>query len=158
MKSLPIIYYGERILLTLWVGGLWAIGYLAVPILFATLDDRMLAGMLAGKMFTALSLIGLGVGTALLVRELLYTPRPLMRWHVRLLMLMLLIVGFGEFFLQPLMESLKAEGLVPGSEAAAQFGILHGVASILYLINSLVGLVVLAIYINPGISFRKGAE
>ena len=61
-----ILQYGEQLLVTLWVGSLWAIGYLAVPILFSTLDDRMLAGMLAGKMFTAVSFIGLGCGTALL--------------------------------------------------------------------------------------------
>jgi hypothetical protein len=40
--------------LTLWVGGFWAIGYLAAPMLFYNLDDRMLAGMLAGKMFTGM--------------------------------------------------------------------------------------------------------
>ena len=34
------------------MGGLWAIGYLAAPVLFASLGDKMLAGMLAGKMFT----------------------------------------------------------------------------------------------------------
>jgi len=151
-----MLYYGERILLSLWIGGLWAIGYLAVPILFATLDDRMLAGMLAGKMFTAMSFIGLGIGTMLLVRVLMFTPRPLMQWKVRVLMLMLLIVAFSEFFLQPLMASIKAEGLVEGSEAAAQFGVLHGVASILYLINSLSGLVLLVFYIKPQGTFRAG--
>jgi hypothetical protein len=39
--------------LTAWVGSLWAIGYLAVPILFHAQPDRQLAGMLAGQMFTA---------------------------------------------------------------------------------------------------------
>lgn len=158
MKSLPIFYFGERLLLTLWVGGLWAIGYLAVPILFATLDDRMLAGMLAGKMFTAMSFIGLGVGTALLVRELMFVSRPLMKWHVRLLMLMLLIVAFSEFFIQPLMAALKAEGLTEGSAAAARFGMLHGVASLLYLINSITGLVLLVLYLRPLTVLRKGDE
>ena len=42
---------GDRILLTLWVGSLWAIGYIAAPTLFATLEDRALAGTLAGAMF-----------------------------------------------------------------------------------------------------------
>lgn len=141
-----MLYFFERVLVALWIGGIWAIGYLAVPILFATLDDRTLAGMLAGKMFTVLSIIGLGVGTALFAKELLLTPRPLSLWRVRVLMLMLVIVAGSEFFLQPMMEALKAEGLVEGSEAAAQFGILHGVASILYLINSLSGLGLLVLY------------
>ena len=38
----------ERILLTLWVGGLWSVGYLAVPVLFHGLNDRRLAGMVSG--------------------------------------------------------------------------------------------------------------
>jgi hypothetical protein len=31
-------YTGERLLLTLWVGSLLSIGYLAVPMAFANLD------------------------------------------------------------------------------------------------------------------------
>ena len=47
----PAANVGERVLLTLWVGGLWAIGYMVAPALFATLEDRALAGNLAGLMF-----------------------------------------------------------------------------------------------------------
>lgn len=151
-----MLFFGERILLTLWVGGMWGIGYLAVPILFASLDDRMLAGMLAGKMFTALSFIGIGVGTALLARALMFTASPMSDWRVRFLILMLVIVAIGEFILQPMMAQLKAGGLIEGSGAAAQFGLLHGVASILYLINSLSGLVLLVLYARPGTGLREG--
>lgn len=141
-----MFYYVERALLTLWIGGIWVIGYLAVPILFGNLDDRMLAGMLAGKMFSAMSFVGLAVGGVLWLKALLTTPQPLSRWHVRLLMLMLLIVVISEFFLQPMMSALKAEGLIEGSDAAAQFGVLHGVSSVFYLINSVAGLVLLSLY------------
>ena len=54
---------------------------------------------------------------------------------------MLVVVCIGEFILQPMMAELKAQGIVEGSAAAATFGKLHGVASILFLINSLAGLV-----------------
>lgn len=145
-------YYSERVLLSLWVGGLWTVGYLAVPILFATLDDRMLAGMLAGKMFTAMSFIGLGAGTALLLMALSASARPLSQWRVRLLLLMLVLVAVGEFVLQPMMAGLKAGGLLEGSEAASRFAMLHGVASILYLLNSLSGLALLILYAR----FRAG--
>jgi hypothetical protein len=40
---------GERLLLTLWVGSLFAIGYIAVPMAFATLDDVILAGQYIGS-------------------------------------------------------------------------------------------------------------
>jgi len=138
-----MLNYGERILLTLWVGGLWSIGYLAVPILFASLDDRILAGMLAGKMFTALSYIGLFCGGAVLAASLYSTQQALRSWKVRLLILMLVIVAVGEFWIQPLMAELKVGGLVEGTEKWSSFARLHGLASSLYLVNSLCGLALL---------------
>lgn len=134
---------GERMLLSLWVGALWSIGYLAVPTLFASLDDRVVAGMLAGKMFTGVSLIGLGCGSALLIAFWMQSSHPLRERRIQLLLVMLLMVLLGEFVLQPQMAALKAEGLIEGSGAAAHFGILHGIASLLYLVNSLTGLVLL---------------
>ena len=53
--------------ITLWVGGLWAIGYLTAPILFASLGDRQLAGMVAGKLFVLIAWVGLGSAAYLLI-------------------------------------------------------------------------------------------
>jgi len=138
-----MLQHGEQVMVTLWVGSLWAIGYLAVPTLFASLDDRMLAGMLAGKMFTAVSFIGLGCGAALLTMAVMASPRFLKDKRVMLLGAMLLLVLIGEFVLQPAMATLKAQGLVEGSRVAARFGLLHGIASLLYLLNSVCGLFLL---------------
>lgn len=128
---------GERILLTLWVGGLWAIGYIAVPTLFANMNDRQLAGALAGQMFHIISYIGLVCGVLLLASVL---KRAGLQWRAWVLIVMLALVATGEFVLQPMMESLKLQGLIEGSEAKKQFGMLHGVASIIYLMESLLGL------------------
>jgi len=49
--------------ISIWVGGLLAIGYLAAPILFAQLSDRTLAGNLAGAMFSAVAWVGIAWGT-----------------------------------------------------------------------------------------------
>ena len=127
---------GERVLLTLWVGGLWAIGYIAAPVLFSLLEDKSLAGNLAGQMFHIMSYIGLVCGSLLLVSVF---RRIRFQWQVWLLFLMLVIVASSEFILQPMMETLKAQGLLEGSAVKKQFGILHGVASTLYLIVSLCG-------------------
>lgn len=136
---------GERLLLTLWIGALWAIGYLAVPILFAMLDDRMLAGQLAGRMFTLVSFLGLFCGGLLLLGTLLRLGKGTLRnGRAWLLLVMLLLVAVGEFGLQPLMAQLKAQGLIEGSAQAVQFARLHGIASVLYLINSLCGLLLVA--------------
>ena len=153
---MKILQYGEHVLVTLWVGSLWAIGYLAVPILFSTLDDRMLAGMLAGKMFTAVSFIGLGCGTALLAMAFQASSSGLKDRRVQLLGLMLILVAIGEFALQPAMAQLKAQGLVEGSGAAAQFGLLHGIASLLYLVNSACGLFLLILTGRKPLSLRAG--
>ena len=55
------------IVVALWAGGIWAIGYVAAPILFSSIGDRQLAGMVAGKMFALVGWIGLGSATYLLV-------------------------------------------------------------------------------------------
>ena len=59
----------ERILLTLWVGGMWTIGYLVAPVLFGTLNDRQLAGDLAGFLFKIIGIIGLVSGVILFFME-----------------------------------------------------------------------------------------
>lgn len=152
-----VLANGERVLLSLWVGALWSIGYLAVPTLFSSLDDRILAGMLAGKMFTGVSLIGLGCGTALLSMFWMQSVKPLQERTVQLLVVMLVLVLLGEFVLQPQMAQLKAEGLVEGSGVEARFGVLHGIASLLYLINSVSGVVLLVMLGTPrGAPLRAG--
>ncbi len=131
----------ERLLISLWLGALCAIGYLAVPILFASLDDRVLAGMLAGKMFSAVSLVGLGCGSALLALLWTRCAKPLRERRFYLLLIMLVLVVLGEFVLQPQMAELKAQGLAEGG----RFAMLHGIASLLYMANSLIAVVVLVV-------------
>lgn len=134
---MKIQFLGERVLLTLWVGGLWAIGYIAAPTLFSLLEDKTVAGSLAGQMFHIMSYIGFVCGSLLIASVYL---RNRFQWQVWLLILMLVLVASSEFILQPMMETLKAQGLIEGSPTKKQFGILHGVASTLYLIVSLCGL------------------
>lgn len=135
------LYKGEQLLQTLWVGGMLAVGYLAVPILFHSLDDRRLAGELAGQMFTAMSVVGLVCGGALLLSAVIAAKSGWLKTRrVQVLVVMLVLVAVGAFVLQPMMESLKATGLIPGSDASSQFGRLHGISSMLYLVNSLLGI------------------
>ena len=51
----------------LWWGSVSAIGFLAVPLLFANAPSPAVAGTLAGKLFSAQSWVALGCGFALLV-------------------------------------------------------------------------------------------
>lgn len=133
----------ERVLLTLWIGSMWAIGYLAVPVLFQVLDDRILAGMLAGQMFTLLNFLGLFCGVLLLAGMFYQQGRIVLSgWRSMLLVGMLVLVCVAEFILQPQMAELKQLGLE--GDHLQQFRWLHGISSILFLLNSLAGLLLVA--------------
>lgn len=132
------------IVITLWVGGLWAIGYLAAPSLFMSLDDKPLAGSLAGRMFTLMSYVGMVSAAYLILHGLLGHGLRVMRtatfWIV---VLMLALVLIGHFGVQPIIASLKAQAWpadVMHSMFADRFRTWHGVASIAYLLQSLLGL------------------
>lgn len=129
--------------ITAWVGSLWAIGYLAVPVLFHTLPDRQLAGMLAAQMFVWGGYLGLICGTYLIGFYVSQSGRAVIRrqlfWIVSSMLLIALIIQFG---IQPLMSDLKAQSLpvdVMHGALYGQFKILHGISSIAYLIESLLG-------------------
>lgn len=132
-----MFHVGERILLTLWVGGMWTVGYIVAPVLFKTLEDRMLAGNLAGQMFTVMSYIGIVCALFLILGQYLHNT-TFNNWRLWVLVAMLIIVVIGQFVLQPMMAELKAAGL--DGDKAKQFGQLHGVASILFMLNSIAGL------------------
>ncbi|MFP5344800.1 MAG: DUF4149 domain-containing protein, partial [Gammaproteobacteria bacterium] len=113
---------GQRILLTLWVGTLWAIGYIAAPVLFNVIFDRFVAGGIAGKMFMAVNYLGLVCG-ALLLASLIYQAGAAWRrhWQVWALVAMLVLVAVMEFVLQPLMQALKMaspQGFTAGTPEA----------------------------------------
>ncbi|MEX3955165.1 DUF4149 domain-containing protein [Trinickia sp. EG282A] len=136
-----------RLLIVIWVGSLLTIGYAAAPTLFATLD-RIAAGTVAAKLFRIEAFVGVFCGVLslalgnLLVRRGATGYRPL-RW---LLAAMLACVLIGYFSLQPFMEAMRHAALGAGvdvghSAYAARFGLLHGVSTVIYLIESLLGLV-----------------
>jgi len=135
--NIRFITVSERILLTLWVGGLWIIGYMAVPTLFSFLDDRKLAGSIAGEMFSFMNYIGLVCGIALFLSVIIRNRRS---WQVWIIFAMLVLVSVGAYILQPTMQELKTIGIALGSPEAEYFKRLHIISSILYLITSLMGL------------------
>jgi len=133
----------ESFLLTLWIGSMWTVGYLVAPVLFSQLDDRIIAGMLAGKMFSLVSYAGLISASILLIAQLLRHGLPSRQyWLSGVLIIMLALICVGEFVLQPQMAALKAAGLA--GENMTQFSRVHGMASILYLLNSVMGLILIA--------------
>jgi predicted neutral ceramidase superfamily lipid hydrolase len=147
-RNIP--YFLANLSRTLWVGGTWALGYLAVPVLFKTLPDRQLAGLLAGQMFTWMAYVGIGCAIYLLAYQIHQFGRLVWKQKSFLLIVsMLILLLVGQFAIQPIMVDLKAQALpldVMQSALASQFKALHGVSSILYLVQSLLGVVLV---INP---------
>jgi hypothetical protein len=129
------------LLLTAWVGSLWTVGYLVAPTLFAVLD-RPEAGRVAGQLFAIEAWTGLAAGglLAILGATRRATVGRRAGWAIAL---MLVSVAAGHFLVQP--EMAQARG-------TPRFGMLHGLASGLYLATSLLGGYL--VWIWPGFSRR----
>jgi hypothetical protein len=132
------------LMITAWVGGLWAIGYLAVPVLFYTQPDKQLAGMLAAQMFSLIAYLGMVCGMYLLIHRFSVSGRESFRhamfWTVAAMLLISLVLQFG---IQAIMADLKLQALpleVMHSAFAGRFKMLHGISSIIYLVQSLLGI------------------
>ncbi|MHB1678338.1 MAG: DUF4149 domain-containing protein [Sulfuriferula sp.] len=136
-----------KIAVTAWVGGLWAIGYIAAPVLFWRLTDKQLAGSLAGSMFTIMAWVGIACGFYLLVYRLAeYGSRALKQAFFWAALVMLLFTLGTHFGIRPIMESLKEQAMpkaVMQSVFSDRFARWHGISSVVYLIESLLGLVLL---------------
>lgn len=147
MRGLASALYS--IAVTLWVGGLLAIGYLAAPALFYQLADRAQAGNVAGLMFGYIAWIGLGCGSYLIL-YLLFAKgwRALQSGVFWIVLLMLALTVAGHFGVAPILAQLKADALprqVMESAMRDRFSTWHGVSSVLYLVQSLLGIALVVI-------------
>ncbi|SFM18085.1 DUF4149 domain-containing protein [Rugamonas rubra] len=127
---------------TLWAGSLWTVGYLAAPTLFATLSDRVLAGTIAASLFRIEAMLSLACGAALLLLLWLGKDFSVARQRTLLLVIvaMLACTVASHFGLQPLMAELRAAAGPAGvmeSAAKSRFGMLHGISSSIFLVQSL---------------------
>ena len=130
-----------------WVGSLFAVGYLVVPTIFTALQDRQVAGMIAAAIFQVEAYLSVAVCLSLLVLANLLVRRKVehyrsIRWIILVLLLCSVLTCFG---LIPYMNALRQEALLLGipvmaSPSASLFGSLHGISSGLFLIQSLLGL------------------
>jgi hypothetical protein len=131
----------------LWVGSLLAVGYLVAPAIFSTMSDRQAAGMVAGSVFKLEAYLSLIVCIGLMVLANLLVNRGLNQFRVIrwLLLAMLLCSLAAAFVFIPWMNTLRDNALDQGmpvmlSPSATLFGRLHGASSILFMLQSLLGI------------------
>ena len=114
-------------------------GFIVAPVLFAELDDRALAGSLAGSLFTIISYLGLLCGGLLLLLNGLSLKS--INWRALVIVGMLLLVVIGQFVITPMVVEMRVQGLTD----TPRFGQLHGLASVLFIMTSVLGLVLVAV-------------
>jgi hypothetical protein len=131
----------QALAVTLWVGSLWTTGLLTAPALFRSVPDRMLAGAVAGRLFTVVAFLGLGCAICVIALDLVRWPRW-SRLTVGLAAAMAALTALGEVGIQPMLAELKAAAApadVMESAFASRFARWHGIASGVYLLNCVMG-------------------
>lgn len=133
----------QAIAVTLWVGALWTSGLVVAPLLFEVLDDRTLAGAVAGRVFELTAWIGLVCGVCILFTLfVLRRRRGLHNSVLWLVIVMLVLALIGQFGIQPLLAGIREQAYpqpVMQSVLGARFAFWHMVATTLYLVQCLLG-------------------
>lgn len=117
--------------------------------LFKTLE-RMTAGSVAAKLFRIEAILGVVCGVLLLALSNQQVRRGSsdyrrVRWIVAAMVVCVLV---GYFALQPFMNALRMAAMDAGTDIAnspyaSRFGMLHGVSSVFYLVESVLGLMLI---------------
>jgi hypothetical protein len=121
-----------------WLAGVWdgmiaATGFVAAPLLFASLP-RADAGRLAARLFAVDAAIGLGAGALLLVlalhdaRARAATGASRFSAEMVLVLAALFCIVAGHYAIEPMLASA-------GRGEGATFAVLHGVASAFFLVK-----------------------
>ncbi|AOY02382.1 DUF4149 domain-containing protein [Jeongeupia sp. USM3] len=132
----------RNILTTLWIGGIWVIGVIVAPTLFRLLETPV-AGMVAGRLFSAIGWVGMVAGVYLFIYWLWADGLGAFRTgRLWLVIGMLVCTLVNQFALFPLIAAVKtgvssaATGMFGGG--LAQW---HTISSLIYLVQALFGLV-----------------
>jgi predicted neutral ceramidase superfamily lipid hydrolase len=131
------------LLAALWAGSVWAVSYLAAPSAFAVLDSTA-AGNVVGVMLTRLAWLSIAMTVLLSVlvwraADLDAQRRRRLAWLIGGMLACSLAVYLG---LQPMMAAIREAAGPAGVRASPQWGTfaaLHGASQVLYLIEAILG-------------------
>lgn len=114
-----------RVLLVLWAGSLWSLAAWVAPTLFYAQSDRHLAGVLAARLFSIETCVGVGLAAL----ALLLPARAKFVWGYAAVALL----SVNEWVLKRVMAQAHAHGTAAG----LGFGAWHGVSALLYVLACL---------------------
>src|SRR6267142_2134310 len=120
-----------RVLTVLWAGSLWSLLWVAA-VLFHFQSDKHLAGVIAGRLFSVETYLGLAVAAFALV-----LPG---RGGFRLGFVAVALLAVNEWLLTPAMRLARAHG----GTAYLSFGAWHGISAGLYVLACLCVLVMIS--------------
>jgi hypothetical protein len=120
-----------RVLLVLWAGSLWSLAAWVTPTLFYAQGDRHLAGVLAARLFSIETYLGIAAAAM----ALLLPGRTRMGG----LYLGAALLAVNEWVLKRFMETARMEGAAAG----LSFGAWHGVSALLNIVACLAVLLVI---------------
>ena len=135
---------GERLLLTLWVGSIWAIGYITAPFAFMYFEDIEMASGFVGKLFIIVNYLGLACGSALVIRYASLGQHAMTLWRFWVTVTMLILVVFIHFYLQVEISVIKSLDWRQNSALSDQFNLLHHIGTVVYALLSILGLALVA--------------
>jgi len=142
----------QALAVTVWVGALWSVGLLVAPTLFQFVPDRVLAGSIAARLFTYTALLGMGCASYLLLFRLArfgsHAFRQAFFWVALAMLALTLVAQFG---VHPIVEGVRQQALaaqVVEGVLRDRFATWHGVASVLYVAECALGLVLTLLHIR----------
>ena len=127
---MKILARSFRVLMVLWAGSMWSLLWVAA-VLFRFLSDRHTAGLIAGRLFSIETYLGLGV--ALLALLLPERARFLMGFVA------IALLAVNEWVLKTVMTLAQTRG----GTAGLSFGAWHGISGGLYVLACLCVLIVI---------------
>ena len=139
MKKL--FFASEKLCLSLWVGAAWMTGAVVAPVTFQVLaNQRVLAGTLAGKLFSVISYAGLVVTAILAISILLRLHSAIFRsLRFYLIVTMGTLLAINQFVLHPMIAAARQQSATAQTLAQQSFATLHQLASIGYVSACIIG-------------------
>jgi len=116
----------EGLVAIIWAGVLWTVCGVVAPTLFAVLDDRELAGRLAGTFFEIGAWLGLAAGGLLALAQFARRRWRPDRWLIAWIGAAALLPIGTEALLGPLMKAARS------GATATSFAALHGMAAVAF--------------------------